>query len=88
MYAIQRPSGEKAPQTSRDGVFSNTERSPGRGLARFPPAAAATQRSLLVWGSVLWNRTNRPSRDQLLGVLTSSEATNRSSVPAPLASFS
>ena len=54
MYATQRPSGEKAPHTSRDGVRRNSAGGPG--LFRRPPSAGmtgATQRSLLVCGSVL-----------------------------------
>ena len=65
---------------SRKGVFRNTD-----GVRS--PAIGTTQRSALVCGSTLIYSRKRPSADQLVGILTWSEATSRSSTPAPLVSF-
>ena len=75
-YAIKRPSGEMRASSSMNSVrrIGTGLRSPWRGSA---------QRSSRVFGSKLAYRRKRPSRDQLLGVLSSSDLSNRISSPEP-----
>ena len=87
-----RPSGRRARRrpTPRGTAFSATPRR-SRSLRLFHALAGRLPRPRdRCWSGdrCCGYSTKRPSRDQLLGVLTSSDATNRILGPAPLAGFS